>query len=108
MLSTSMIVSCPAVAIPWLLKMSLSTKKRLCSNNYSLILQHWKSSPALFYFQQAVYVAGFQLNKVRLWGVQFFNNCAGLVTVNADRGHHFTGDLTEQLEQEQCDQMELG
>lgn len=41
-------------------------------------------------------------------GILFCNNGEGLVTFTADRGHHFTGDLTEQLDQEECGQMELG
>jgi len=41
-------------------------------------------------------------------GILFCNNGVGLVTFTAYRGHHFTGDLTEQLDQEDCVQMELG
>lgn len=41
-------------------------------------------------------------------GILCCNNGVGLVTLSADRGHHFTGDLTEQLDQEECGQMELG
>ena len=36
------------------------------------------------------------------------NNGAGLVTFSADRGHHFTGDLTEQLDHEERGHVELG
>lgn len=36
------------------------------------------------------------------------NNGVEPVTFSADRGHHFTGDLTEQLDREECGQMELG
>lgn len=41
-------------------------------------------------------------------GILFCNNGVELLTFNADRGRHFTGDLTEQLDQEECGQMELG
>lgn len=41
-------------------------------------------------------------------GILLFSNGAGLVTFTADRGHHFTGDLAEQLDEAECGQMELG
>lgn len=106
----------------YLVKMSLSTNRRLCSN-----MQHHPRSTTLdiftctgpFCHQHSAYWGEFHLNKAgtrpeihffpfHLWRVQLFHKCAGLVTFNADRGHHFTGDHTQQLDQEQCGQLELG
>lgn len=41
-------------------------------------------------------------------GILVCNNGVGLVTFSVDRGHHFTGDLTEQLDQEERGHVELG
>lgn len=41
-------------------------------------------------------------------GIQFLSAGVGCVTFTTGRGHHFTGDLPEQLGAKQCDQMELG
>lgn len=103
-------------------KMGLSTNQKLCSNMQQ---HHSSATPDIFTctgpfcHQYSEYWREFHLNKAgtrpkihffpfHLWRVQLFHKCAGLVTFNADRGHHFTGDHTQQLDQEQCGQLELG
>lgn len=106
----------------WFLK-RVSAPIRVCPPTRNNILIELRRTPspctAPVCSHLTEHCAEFLLNKVgtraethsfsfHLWGVQLFHKCAGLVTFNADRGHHFTGDHTQQLHQERRGQLELG